>query len=39
VLNHAETEKLIGSGKIDHINFTGSVEGGRAIERRRPAPS
>lgn len=33
VLNHADTEKLIGSGKIDHINFTGSVEGGRRIER------
>ena len=33
VLNHADTEKLIGSGKIDHINFTGSVEGGRRIEK------
>ncbi|MCP8885330.1 aldehyde dehydrogenase family protein [Devosia sp. XJ19-1] len=33
VLGHADTEKLIGSGKIDHINFTGSVEGGRRIER------
>ena len=33
VLNHAQTEKLIGSGQIDHINFTGSVAGGRAIER------
>lgn len=33
VLNHADTEKLIGSGEIDHINFTGSVEGGRRIER------
>lgn len=33
VLNHAQTEALIGSGKIDHINFTGSVEGGRRIER------
>lgn len=33
VLNHADTEKLIGSGKIDHVNFTGSVEGGRRIER------
>ncbi|HRY26683.1 MAG TPA: aldehyde dehydrogenase family protein, partial [Geminicoccaceae bacterium] len=30
---HAQTEKLIGSGRIDHINFTGSVGGGRAIER------
>ena len=33
VLNHADTETLIGSGQIDHINFTGSVEGGRRIER------
>ena len=33
VLNHTDTEKLIGSGQIDHINFTGSVEGGRRIER------
>jgi acyl-CoA reductase-like NAD-dependent aldehyde dehydrogenase len=33
VLSHADTEKLIGSGAIDHINFTGSVEGGRRIER------
>ncbi len=33
VLNHADTEKLIASGQIDHVNFTGSVEGGRRIER------
>ena len=33
VLNHADTERLIGSGQIDHINFTGSVEGGRRIEK------
>ena len=33
VLGHADTEKLIGSGEIDHVNFTGSVEGGRRIER------
>ena len=33
VLSHGDTEKLIGSGQIDHINFTGSVEGGRRIER------
>lgn len=33
VLNHADTEKLIGSGAIDHISFTGSVEGGRRIEK------
>lgn len=33
VLGHADTEKLIASGQIDHINFTGSVEGGRRIEQ------
>lgn len=33
VLGHADTEKLIASGAIDHINFTGSVEGGRRIEK------
>lgn len=33
VMGHADTEKLIGSGTIDHINFTGSVEGGRRIEK------
>lgn len=33
VLSHAHTETLIGSGAVDHIQFTGSVAGGRAIER------
>jgi acyl-CoA reductase-like NAD-dependent aldehyde dehydrogenase len=33
VMDHAQTEKLLASGKIDHVNFTGSVTGGRAIER------
>lgn len=33
VLGHAQTEKLLGSGRIDHVNFTGSVGGGRAIEK------
>jgi acyl-CoA reductase-like NAD-dependent aldehyde dehydrogenase len=33
VMNHSQTEKLLGSGRIDHCNFTGSVAGGRAIER------
>ena len=33
VLDHASTEKLLASGRIDHVNFTGSVGGGRAIER------
>lgn len=33
VMNHAQTEALLGSGRIDHVNFTGSVAGGRAIEK------
>ena len=33
VLSHAQTETLLGSGEIDHCNFTGSVAGGRAIEK------
>jgi acyl-CoA reductase-like NAD-dependent aldehyde dehydrogenase len=33
VLSHSQTERLIGSGEVDHVNFTGSVAGGRAIER------
>jgi acyl-CoA reductase-like NAD-dependent aldehyde dehydrogenase len=32
-LDHGATEKLIASRAIDHVNFTGSVAGGRAIER------
>ena len=33
VLSHDQTARLLGSGLIDHATFTGSVEGGRAIER------
>lgn len=33
VLEYASTEKLLASGAIDHVNFTGSVGGGRAIEK------
>jgi acyl-CoA reductase-like NAD-dependent aldehyde dehydrogenase len=33
VLDHAQTEALIGSGRVQQVNFTGSVEGGRAMER------
>ncbi len=33
VLGHELTERLIGSGKVNHVNFTGSVAGGKAIER------
>lgn len=32
-LDHPDTEELIATGEIDHISFTGSVEGGRRIER------
>ena len=33
VLSHAKTEALLGSGAIDHCNFTGSVAGGKVIEK------
>lgn len=33
VLTHDQTSRLIGSGAVDFVNFTGSVEGGRSIER------
>ena len=33
VMSHGQTERLLGSGKVDHCNFTGSVAGGRAIEK------
>ncbi len=33
IMSHGQTEKLLGSGKVDHCNFTGSVAGGRAIEK------
>jgi acyl-CoA reductase-like NAD-dependent aldehyde dehydrogenase len=32
-LDHPTTEKLISSRAVDHVNFTGSVAGGRAVER------
>jgi acyl-CoA reductase-like NAD-dependent aldehyde dehydrogenase len=33
MLDHAATERLISSRSVDHVNFTGSVAGGRAVER------
>ena len=33
VLGHDDTAKILAAGSVDHVNFTGSVEGGRAIER------
>ncbi len=32
-LDHQTTEKLLAAGQFDHVNFTGSVTGGRTIER------
>ncbi|MBZ6078632.1 aldehyde dehydrogenase family protein [Microvirga puerhi] len=32
-LSHEQTSRILGSGLVDHCNFTGSVSGGRAIER------
>ncbi|MGZ8286231.1 MAG: aldehyde dehydrogenase family protein [Allosphingosinicella sp.] len=32
-LSHEQTARLLGSGAFDHATFTGSVEGGRAVER------
>ncbi|MEZ5933434.1 MAG: aldehyde dehydrogenase family protein [Alphaproteobacteria bacterium] len=32
-LDHETTEKLLAAGRFDHVNFTGSVGGGRTIER------
>lgn len=32
-LSHDQTARILGSGLIDHCNFTGSVSGGRVIER------
>jgi acyl-CoA reductase-like NAD-dependent aldehyde dehydrogenase len=32
-LSHEQTARLLGSGLVAHATFTGSVEGGRAVER------
>jgi len=32
-LDHETTERLLAAGRFDHVNFTGSVGGGRTIER------
>ena len=32
-LDHATTTGLIAAGAVDHVNFTGSVTGGRAMEK------
>ena len=33
VLEHGQTEAIISGGHVDHVAFTGSVAGGRAMER------
>ncbi|MCL4768171.1 MAG: aldehyde dehydrogenase family protein [Hyphomicrobiaceae bacterium] len=33
VLGHEDTARILGAGAVDHVTFTGSVGGGRAIER------
>jgi acyl-CoA reductase-like NAD-dependent aldehyde dehydrogenase len=33
VLGHDDTARMLSGGHVDHVSFTGSVEGGRAIER------
>jgi acyl-CoA reductase-like NAD-dependent aldehyde dehydrogenase len=33
VLEHEQTEAIIAGGHVDHVAFTGSVEGGRTMER------
>jgi len=33
VLDHGDVGRLLSSGAVDHVNFTGSVAGGKAIER------
>ena len=32
-ISHEQTARLLGSGEVGHAVFTGSVEGGRAVER------
>ena len=32
-LSHEDTARILSTGSVDHITFTGSVAGGRAIER------
>jgi acyl-CoA reductase-like NAD-dependent aldehyde dehydrogenase len=32
-MTHEQAARLLGSGAVDHATFTGSVEGGRAVER------
>jgi acyl-CoA reductase-like NAD-dependent aldehyde dehydrogenase len=33
LLTHDDTARILSSGSVNHVNFTGSVAGGKAIER------
>ena len=33
ILTHEETARVIGDPRVDHVAFTGSVEGGREVQR------
>lgn len=33
LLDHGQSARVTGSGRVQQVNFTGSVEGGRAMER------
>jgi acyl-CoA reductase-like NAD-dependent aldehyde dehydrogenase len=33
LLSHEDVARLLSSSEVDHVNFTGSVDGGKAIER------
>jgi acyl-CoA reductase-like NAD-dependent aldehyde dehydrogenase len=33
VMGHEDVSRLLASGSVDHVNFTGSVRGGKDIER------
>jgi acyl-CoA reductase-like NAD-dependent aldehyde dehydrogenase len=33
ILTHDQTARILADGRVDHTNFTGSVAGGRAIEK------
>ena len=33
ILTHEDAARILGAGAVDHVTFTGSVAGGRAIER------
>ena len=32
-MSHEQTARMLGAGRVDHATFTGSVEGGKAVEK------